>query len=164
MSGVVVSSIGIVVALFCTVWAIQAGVPPALAIMVGYCTLICSGCLCVALLVVQNRSDKDIQTSAKRQPNYAAWNLVATLRVSDAARLWCGIEPGCPASQESIAWAQAMIDAIKRGELPICERAGINEPRIDQERTNPGWHTEIAREALKVWAQLHGQTPAFLRK
>jgi hypothetical protein len=148
---------------FRTLWAIEEGVPHPKAIMAGYCTLVVSLCSFAAFLVVKNLSDKKIQTSVKRKPNYAAWTLVDTLRVSDASRLWCDIEPGCPASQESIAWAQAMLDAIKRGELPVFERAGINR-RIDQERANPTWHTEVRREALREWAKSHGHTPTFLRK
>jgi hypothetical protein len=162
LSGIAILSIGSVVALSCTIWAIEVGIPRPLAIMVGYCTFVSSACLSAALLVVQNRPDHKKITSATREPTYSAWSLVATLRVSDASRLWCGIEPGCPASQESIAWAQAILDAIKRGELPICERAGIDRIRINQEQANPGWHTQIAREALKAWAQSHGHTPTFL--
>jgi hypothetical protein len=164
LSGLVILSTGIVVALFCTVWAIKAHVPYPVAIMAGYCTLVGSACLCAAFLVVQNLSDKKIQTNTMRQPNYAAWKVVSTLRVADASRLWCDIEPGCPATQESMAWAQALLDAIKRGELPVCERADINRRGIEQERANPGWHTQIALEALKVWAQAGGHSPRFLRK
>ena len=79
LSGLVILSTGIVVALLCTVWAIEARVPYPVAIMAGYCTLVGSACLCAAILVVQNLSDKKIQTNTKRQPNYAAWDLVATL-------------------------------------------------------------------------------------
>jgi len=154
---------GVVVSLFCSAWAIEAGAPAALAIMGGYCTFVTSACLCAMLLLIQNRTDKKTQVSATSAPNYAAWCLVDTLRVSDAARLWCGIEPGCAASQESMAWAQAMLDAIKRGELSIRERTGINRPKIEHERANPGWHTEIARSDLKAWAQTYGHAPQFLR-
>jgi len=136
-------------------------VPLPLAIMAGYCTVLVSACFC-ALRVTHDRSYTKIPTSKNRQPNYAAWRLIATLRISDAARLWSGIEPGCPVSQETIAWAEAMLDAIKRGELPILERKGIGNRPVDQERANPGWHTEIAREALRTWAHLHGHAPLFL--
>src|SRR5262245_39887973 len=111
--------VGIVVALSCTIWAIEEGVAAPLAIVAGYCTFVTSACLCMVLQAVPDRADRKIQTIKQRQPNYAAWRLVATLRVADAARLWSGIEPGCPASQEAIAWAQAMIDAIRRGELAV---------------------------------------------
>ena len=164
LSGIAILSVGAIVAAFCTAWAIEVGVPLPLSIMAGYCTLGVSACLCAALAVAQKRPDSKVQTSATRQPNYAAWSLVASLRVSDASRLWCDIEPCGPASHESIAWAQAMLDAIKRGELPICERPGVDRRRIDQERENPGWNTQIAREALKAWAQSRGHTPTFLQK
>src|SRR5262245_33723939 len=130
--------------------------------MTGYCTALVSACFSV-LRAALDRSDRKIPTSENRQPNYAAWRLIATLRVSDAARLWSGIEPGCPVSQESIAWGQAMLDAIKRGELAIHERKGSASRSIDEERVNPGWHTEIPREALRAWAHSHGHAPPFLR-
>src|SRR5262249_42790816 len=131
--GLAVLAVGTVVAFSCTLWATYKGVPLPLAIMAGYCTVLVSACFC-ALLVTDDRSYTKIPTSKNRQPNYAAWRLIATLRISDAARLWSGIEPGCPVSQETIAWAEAMLDAIKRGELPILERKGIGNRHVDQER------------------------------
>jgi hypothetical protein len=56
-----------------------------------------------------------------------------------------------------------MLDAIKRGELSVCKKAGVNRPTIDQERANPAWNTEVAREALKSWAQARGHNPKFLQ-
>ena len=164
LSGVAALSSGIAVALCCTVWAIQVDVPSPLAIMAGYCTLIVSACLCAALLLIRNAATKANPPVAKRQPNYAAWKLVSKLSVSDASRLWCDLEPGGPASQESIAWAQAMFDAIKRGELPVIARSGPNRPTSQQEQVNPNWHTEIARDALKLWAHANGNSPRFLQK
>jgi hypothetical protein len=161
LSGVAALSTGAILALGCTMWAIQEGVPQPLAIMVGYCALVGSACLCTALLVIQNLAAKVNPIGAKRQPNYAAWKLVSKLSVSDASRLWCDIEPGCPASQESIAWALAMLDAIKRGELPVSARTGAGQAAGN---SNPTWHTEIARDALKSWAQAHGHSPRFLQK
>ena len=85
-----------------------------------------------------------------------------TFRISDASRLWCEIEPGCAASQDSLAWSQAMLAAIKTGELPICKRAGESKEVHDRERINPNWATEIERAALKSWADSHGHLPRFL--
>jgi hypothetical protein len=158
--GFVVLAIGLVIALSCSLWAIKAGVPQPLAIMAGYCTVIVTACFC-SMRAALARSDTQTSTRKSRQPTYAAWRLVATLRVSDAARLWSNIEPGCPASQESIAWAQAMLDAIKRGVLPVHARKEASRS-IDQERENPGWHTEIPREAVRTWAHSHGHAPSFL--
>lgn len=150
---------GLVVPVVCTVWAIQAGVPHPLAIMAGYCTLAGSACLCMALLAIRSLIAKAPAPAPRREPNFAAWRLVSTLRVADAARLWCGAEPGGPASQEAIAWAQAMLDAIRRGELAVHAKPG---EAADRERTNPSWRTEIARDALKAWAKAHGHRPQFL--
>jgi hypothetical protein len=58
LSGLVILSTGLAVALFCTVWAIEARVPYPVAIMAGYCTLVGSACLCATFLVVQNLSEE----------------------------------------------------------------------------------------------------------
>jgi len=119
-----------------------------------------------ALLVIQNLAAKMSPVVAKRQPNYAAWKLVSKLSITDASRLWCDIEPGCPGSQESIAWGMAMIDAVKRGELAISPRDGTRvagQSASSQEQSNPTWHTQIARDALKSWAKAHGHSPQFLQ-
>ena len=159
--GLVVLSGGIALAAFCTAWAVQTGVPYPIALAVGYCTLACSACAVVALVPILG-SAPTATNAEGTQPNYAAWNLVTTFRVSDASRLWCDIEPGCAASQESLAWSQAMLAAIKSGELPICKRAGASKETIDRERENPNWATEIERAALKSWADSHGHLPRFL--
>jgi len=151
-------ALGVALAVGCTLWAIQEGVPHALAIMVGYCTVASSACLGTALVAVQGAAAKKNSTVAKRGPNYAAWKVVGNLSVSDASRLWCDIEPGCPASQESIAWGTAMLDAIKRGELPASATGSAS-----QGQSNPNWHTKIARDALKSWAQGLGHSPRFLQ-
>jgi hypothetical protein len=165
-SGVAALSTGAILALACTIWAMLEGVAPPLAIMVGYCALVGSACLCTALLVIQNLAAKVSPVVAKRQPNYAAWKLVSKLSITDASRLWCDIEPGCPGSQESIAWGMAMIDAVKRGELAISPRDGTRvagQSASSQEQSNPTWHTQIARDALKSWAKAHGHSPQFLQ-
>lgn len=149
---------GVALAVGCTIWAIQEGVPHALAIMVGYCTVASSACVGTGLLAVQGAAAKKSSIVTKRGPNYAAWKVVSNLSVSDASRLWCDIEPGCPASQESIAWGIAMLDAIKRGELPANAKEGVS-----QRQSDPNWHTKIARDALKSWAQGLGHSPRFLQ-
>jgi hypothetical protein len=166
-SGLAALASGAAVAVGGTAWAIQEGVSQPLAIMVGYCALVGSTCLCAALTVIRGPAAKSSPTAAKprkREPNYAAWNLVSKLSISDASRLWCDIEPGCPASQESIAWGQAMLDAVKRGELPISAKAGASQSGSNQDQRNPNWHTEIARDALKSWAKANGHAPRFLQK
>jgi hypothetical protein len=144
-------SCGVALAVFCTMWAIEEGVPQPLAIMLGYCTVASSAFVCLAPLVIQSLAGKKgAAVAPKRGPNYAAWEVVSKLSVSDASRLWCDIEPGCPASQESIAWGTAMLDAIKRGELPVSAKDGSS-----QASSNPNWHTKIthARSAEVVGAR-----------
>ncbi len=160
--GLLVLCCGITLAALCTVWAIEVGVPYPMALAAGYCTAACSACLCAALLLVLNSDQTTARTTEKSQPNYAAWTVVKAFRISDASRLWCNIEPGCAATQESLAWSQAMLAAIKSGELPIRRRAGEGEETIDRERANPSWATEIERTALKSWASSHGHVPRFL--
>jgi hypothetical protein len=88
---------------------------------------------------------------------------VNTLTVSDASRLWCDIEPGATATQETIAWGRALLDAIKRGELPILTKAGASEEAIKRESENPNYMTQVSRDALQAWARGHGYAPNFLR-
>lgn len=148
----------------CTLWAIQEGVSVPLALMGGYCTIVAGIILCVAQLTLTHvNASGTAVTSAPRKPNYAAWKLVNKLNVSNASRLWCDIEPGHPYTQESAAWAAAILDAIKFGALPVIPKPHATQEMIAQERTNPGWNTEVARDALKSWALAHGHCPAFLR-
>jgi hypothetical protein len=182
MWGMVAVLSGICVGLGGALWAIELDVPYPLAIMAGYCAFIASACLCTALMMLNKPPAKIEQfvsspavpatsttattttTKPRKLPNYAAWKLVSKYSVSDASRLWCDIEPGCPATQESIAWAHALLDAVKRAELTIVPRSGLSETMRGPEQTNPSWHTEIARETLKSWAQTHGHSPRFLEK
>jgi hypothetical protein len=154
---------GIALAVFCAAWAVAADAPYPVALAVGYCTMACSACLCAVLLPILNSRATGTKVPEKVLPNYAAWKVVTTFRVSDASRLWCDIEPGCAASQESLAWSQAMLAAIKSGELHICKHAKENKEALDRERANPNWATEIERDALKTWADSHGHRPRFLQ-
>jgi len=92
-----------------------------------------------------------------------AWKLVETLTVSDASRLWCSIEPGAAATQETIAWGRALLDAITREELPVMVKPGAPKDVVDWERKNPHYQTQVTRASLKAWANEHGHFPAFLQ-
>ncbi|MBX9775615.1 MAG: hypothetical protein K2Y71_14625 [Xanthobacteraceae bacterium] len=165
LSGLAVVLVGVVLAIGGSVLAIHEGVPYSLAVMVGYCTAVGSGCLGAALSNVRRRAPTvAAPISMNREPNYAAWKLVSKFRISDASRLWCDIEPGSPASQESIAWGNAMLDAVKRGELPAIAKTGTSQAANAQEQRNPGWSTEIGRDDLTAWAKAHGHSPRFLQK
>ena len=161
-----IASLGvtIVFAIGCTLWAIYEGVSLPLALMGAYCTIVAGIAFCVAQLVVTRIAATDAPAPAQRKPNYAAWKLVGTLNVSNASRLWCDIEPGHPYSQESAAWAAAMMDAIKSGVLPISPKPHATKEMIAREQVNPAWNTEVTREALRSWALAHGHCPTFLRE
>lgn len=151
-------------AIGCTIWAVNEGVSLPLALMGGYCTIVAGIGLCVAQLVLTHLSVKQAPAQSSRKPNYDAWKLVGTLNVSNASRLWCDIEPGHPYSQESTAWAAAMLDAIKSGALPVSPKPHATKEMIAREQANPGWNTEVTREALRSWALKHGHCPTFLRQ
>jgi hypothetical protein len=164
LSGLAAVSSGVVLAVCGTALAIQEGVPYPLGVMVGYCTMVGGACLGAAFVNIRKRAPAKALPagSTSREPSYAAWKLVSKFSISDASRLWCDIEPGSPASQESIAWGTAMLDAVKRGELMAIARASTAVSA--QEQKNPGWTTEIGREDLMSWAKAHGQSPRFLQK
>jgi len=157
-----VLSMALVLAVLCAGWAIFLDVAYPIAVTAGFCALAAIACSYAALLVVLNITPGRQQAETKSTPS-AAWQLVERFRISDASRLWCDIEPGCPASQESLAWTRAMLDAIKRGELPVSPNTGDNKFR-ERERLNPSWCTEIERGDLAAWAKAYGHTPQFLHR
>jgi hypothetical protein len=105
-------------------FALQEGMSPALAMMAAYCTLVASIALAAALKVLRSGTHAETRTPMPPQPNFAAWKLVSVMNISDASRLWCEVEPGSAATQESTAWAFAMLDAVKTGALPIQMKTG----------------------------------------
>lgn len=162
-SQIVPLAAAVLFAIGCTLWAIQEGVSVPLALMGGYCTIVAGIILCVAQLMLTQVNSASAPAHAPRKPNYAAWKLVNKLNVSNASRLWCEIEPGHPYTQESAAWAAAILDAIKSGALAISPKQHATPEMLAQERAKPGWNTEVTRDALKAWARAHGHCPAFLR-
>lgn len=153
---------GFALACFGAVFAARQGVSPALALMAAYCVVTTCIASTVLLAMLSQRAPKLAERPVELRTNLRAWKLVNELRVSDACRLWCDIEPGSPYSQEAIAWATAMLDAIKRGDLPILPRSTGSQELDERERTNPSWRTRVSREALRSWADAHGHCPAFL--
>jgi hypothetical protein len=83
--------------------------------------------------------------------------------VSDASRLLCNVEPGAAATQESIAWGRALLDAIKAGDLAVVAKSNAAPGTVERERENPHYMTEMTREALRSWADQKGSVPDFLR-
>jgi len=166
VSGKAVLAIGVMLAIVSAVSSVFLGVAYPIAVAAGLSTLAAVVCTYAALLVILNVKSgsvsNSVQSESKSMPS-VAWTLVARFRISDASRLWCDIEPGSQASQETLAWTHAMMDAIKRGELPVSPQMGDAKFR-ERERNNPSWRTEIERGDLAVWAKAHGRTPRFLAK
>ncbi|ARQ01830.1 hypothetical protein [Pseudorhodoplanes sinuspersici] len=157
---------GLLLTISCTGLAIAQGAGVPMALMAGYCSLAATIALVIAFHVLKNPPARVAPTVAavSQQPNYSAWKLVSQMNIANASRLWCDIEPGHPYSRDSMAWATAMLDAIKTGALPIAAKPNMSKELIDRERANPTWHTEITREALQSWAKAHGHNPEFLRQ
>ncbi len=158
---------GLLLTTCCTWLAIAQGAGVPMALMAGYCSLVATIALVVVFHVLKNPAAQVVPAAAvaaaPQQPNYSAWKLVSQMNVANASRLWCDIEPGHPYTRDSMAWATAMLDAIKTGALPIASKPNTAKEVIERERTNPTWHTEISREALQSWAKANGHNPEFLR-
>jgi len=148
------------------VWAIIEGANAALALLIGYSAI--ASTVGIALLAPAKTTKTQVAESAPmpvptEPETSAAWTLVSTFTISDASRLWCNIEPGTAATQESMAWGRALLDAVMQGDLPIVAKDGSPEA-MDRERQNPHYMTQVTREALKRWADEKGHTPPFLRE
>jgi hypothetical protein len=163
-AGLAAAGTGVVITIGGTIWAMLVEVPAPIAIMAGYCTSAAALCATAALRtkLAPTPSEAPVVASGPTT-HFEAWRLVKKFSVSDASRLWCELEPGSTVTQETIAWARVMLDAISRGELAMVERAGLRKEAIEHERNNPSWHTEVTREALTAWAKSHGFDPRFLR-
>jgi hypothetical protein len=163
-AGLAAAGTGVAIAIGGTIWAMLVDVPAPIAIMAGYCTLAGAVCATAALQMKPAPMPAEVPlVSSGPTTHFEAWRLVKKFSVSDASRLWCDLEPGSTVTQETIAWARVMLDAISRGELAMVERAGARKEAIEHERNNPNWHTEMTREALTAWAKSHGFDPRFLR-
>jgi hypothetical protein len=148
--------------------AIATGANLALSLLVGYGAFAATIALLRSAAPAAERARETIELVAATPSlgppaTAAAWKLVSTFTVSDASRLLSNVEPGAAATQESIAWGRALIDAIKGGDLAIAPKAGLAPGAVERERDNPHYMTEVTREALAAWADQKGSVPAFLR-
>jgi len=146
-------------------WAIWSGDSVPMTAMLLYCMVASTAALYAATApaTVDEASPAATASEPGSAGTSAAWKLVETLTVSDASRLWCSVEPGAAATQETIAWGRALLDAITREELPIVLKPGAPKDAIDWERKNPHYQTQVTRASLKAWANEHGHFPAFLQ-
>ena len=117
-TGAAILCVGGALAVLWTISAVQAGAPYPISFAAGYCTLACSAGFCAALVAILNVTGTVTPITEKPQPNYAAWKLAGKLRVSDASRLWCNIEPGCAASQDSPRGRRRCSTRSKPGNCP----------------------------------------------
>lgn len=154
----------IVVALGAGGWAVWSGDSVPTTVMLLYCMLASTLALYAATASPAiEAAPAPIADEPTAPGTSAAWKLVETLTVSDASRLWCSIEPGAAATQETIAWGRALLDAIAREELPVVVKAGAPKDVVEWERKNPHYQTQVTRASLKSWANEHGHFPAFLQ-
>jgi hypothetical protein len=160
--GFAVAVAGLTLAASETVWAVLVGVSYPIAIAAAYCTFAASVCLGIAVAVALKSEAPKEQPIAQNPALSGAWKLANTFSVSDACRLMCAIEPGSMVTQDCIAWARALLEAIERGELPVVEKAQ-GGGMLPQRRAQADWHSEVTREALKSWTQLRGTSPQFLQ-
>ena len=155
--------VGLVVAASGTIWAIELGVVYPIAIMAGYSTFVAT--VCLALIWSKGpifEAEQDPQAKASARVS-GAWKHVSKLRVSDAARLWCDVEPGAMLTQEVIAWGCVLVDAIENGELPCIRSEAQHKGSASYSYDKPHWSTEVTRDALKAWARTRGFSPSFLQ-
>ena len=148
--------------------AVATGANLALSLLVGYAAFAAT----IAMLRGQTPAAEPRETiemiaatplALEPQTTTAAWKLVSTFTVSDASRLLCNVEPGAAATQESIAWGRALLDAIKAGDLAVVAKSNAAPGTVERERENPHYMTEMTREALRSWADQKGSVPDFLR-
>ena len=153
-----------VFALGTAAWAILSGESRPITVMLFYCMAASTLAVYVATAAPSSQPAPAPVTSEPTSVGTSeAWKLVETLTVSDASRLWCSVEPGAAATQETIAWGRALLDAVAREELPILPKPGAPKDAIDWERKNPHYQTQVTRASLKSWANEHGHFPAFLQ-
>jgi hypothetical protein len=149
-----------------TLWAIYFGVSAPIAIAAAYCTVVASVCLAAVMAMPQKQPEAPPapeQPVAPPKPTIStAWKLTQSFSVSDACRLMCDIEPGAMVTQDCIAWARALLEAIERRELPVVEGAKTSGVHADR-KAKPNWHSVVTREALKSWTQTRGLSPQFLQ-
>lgn len=161
--GVTAIALGAIVSVSGAVWAIRLGITYPIAIMVGYCTLVATACLTLVLSLLPRHETQQAQPVSAAPSVSEAWKHVSTFSVSDAARLWCEVEPGATVTQDVIAWGRLLLDAIAGGELACVPNDAQSNRRTSYPSDKPHWSTQITRDALQAWARARGFSPGFLQ-
>lgn len=146
------------------IWAVIAGVPLPIAIMVGFCTFVGAVFLAMAPMayrVLANAPGQNVIN--KSTPNYREWRQVETLTLLQAACLWCGYDPySKPTASEISVRLTIFVDAVRRKQLKLVPTGGADEYDMHGRIASPeGWHS-TTRTALKEFAKKRGDDPLFL--
>jgi hypothetical protein len=156
--------LGTTVSVLGAAWAIWLGVAYPIAIMAGYCTLVATICAAFLLSMLPKHETKREERLVSTRPSVSeAWKHVNTFSVSDAARLWCEVEPGATVTQDIIAWGRLLLDAISNGELACVRNEAQSGRPVSYPSDKPHWSTEVTRDALQAWARKRGFEPGFLQ-
>jgi len=146
------------------VWARMSGVPLPLVLMAAYCTFVGAVYLAMAPAIIKTLSvaQTPLPIKGTNKPNYAAVKLIHRFTIGDAARLWCDIDQNAKGTYESVAWQEAFIAAVERGDLDFIPKS--EDRRMQEyEKSRPDSSTIISRESLQEFAAANGQNPKFLR-
>jgi hypothetical protein len=151
-----------------SIWAVILGVPTPIALMVGYCTLVGAVYLAMAPLAFRALANPaaipGVAKVTKSAPDYKTWSHIQSLSISQAAYLWCGLDPNVPSELPEIdMWANVMKDAIKRRELPIALAAWAESDDWQWAVMAPKPETTMKRSDLAKFAKSKGWEPDFLK-
>jgi hypothetical protein len=147
------------------IWAVIAGVPLPIAIMVGYCTFVGAVFLTMAPMAYRALANAPGQrVIQKSAPNYQEWRQVETLTLVQAACLWCGYDPHSKSATSEISTRlTVLVDAVRHKQLKLVPTGGADEYILRERVTSPeGWHS-TTRTMLKDFAKRRGDDPLFLR-
>jgi hypothetical protein len=149
-----------------TSWAMISGISLPIAVMGGVCML--AGSVFLALVpAILRRLRIPAQSGGPPQsnamPDYDVWRHIENLTLTNAASLWCELDPNVNHSDSGRIKHQArlnlMRDAVKQRDLAL-------QPGTFSEH-DKRWPTEYAyttRTALQAWAQKKGfSLPPFLK-
>lgn len=165
---VLLGLVGILTGAAGAAWSVIAGVPLPIAVMAGFCTLvgiIYLGMAPMALRSLTQPRETEIgQTKKMAKPNYTAIRHVEIFSLSAASKLWNDIDPNEGPTLDTLAWLEALEDAVRRKELPIVSRYQEYDRDMRKvEHEHPDMDTKVTKAALKEFAKRHNYDPRFLR-
>jgi hypothetical protein len=164
------------------VWSVMIGIPLPIAIMVGFCVLVMGVYLSLAPLVYRalartvaiSKQEGGVDASVlltgqveaekkRTTPVYAAWRHREVFDISEAAKLWCDVDPHVSGNKDTQAWIEAFKAAAEREELDIVTSYPEDRQMRAYERKHPDATTKITKRSLREFAKAHGHDPEFLR-